>query len=130
MERELLKNAAKKPATLRYPSEKTPPVEGVRARVTWRIEECIGCKLCAQACPAEAIEVRGNRETAEITYHLDRCIFCGECVDVCPTQAIETTTEYELAFTTHDEMTITFKKSKTRSSREDAGAQEKGVTRP
>jgi len=130
MERELLKNASKKPATLRYPSERAPPVEGVRARVTWRIEACIGCRLCAQACPAEAIEVRGNREAAEITYRLDRCIFCGECVDVCPTQAIVTTTEFELAFKNHNEMIMTFKRSKPRTGHEEGGTEEKDVTLP
>ncbi len=130
MERELLKNVAKKPATLRYPSEKTPPVEGLRARVTWRIEACIGCRLCAQACPAAAIEVGGTRVAAEITYRLDRCLFCGECVDVCPTRAIETTAEYELAFTTPSEMTVTFIRSTTRSSQEDAGTAETSGTLP
>jgi len=130
MERELLTNVAKTPATLRYPAEKTPPVEGMRARVTWRIEECIGCRLCAQACPAEAIAVGGTRAAAEITYRLDRCLFCGECVDVCPTRAIETTTEYELAFTTPDEMIITFTRAKTQTTREATGSNETGVPQP
>jgi formate hydrogenlyase subunit 6/NADH:ubiquinone oxidoreductase subunit I len=111
MERELLTNVAKKPATLPYPDEKTTPVEGMRAMVTWRIERCIGCNLCVQICPPTAIHLLGKGTAAEITYHLDRCIFCGECVDVCPTHAIETTTEYELAFFDRDAMTHTFLRS-------------------
>ena len=121
MERELLKNVAKKPATLRYPSEKAPPVEGIRAMVTWRIEQCIGCNLCIQICPSSAIRMTGKGTEAEITYHLDRCVFCGECVDICPTKAIETTTEYELAFFDREEMTLDFTRSKTRTTPENEG---------
>lgn len=121
MERELLKNVAKKPATLRYPAEKAPPVEGLRAMVTWRIERCIGCNLCVQICPSAAIRMTGNGTEAEITYHLDRCVFCGECVDICPTKAIETTSEYELAFFDRDEMALNFTRSRTRATPENEG---------
>jgi len=116
MERELLKNAMKKAATLLYPYEKAPAVEGIRAMVTWKIERCIGCGLCPQICPSAAIELIGEGKEAEITYNLDRCIFCGECVDICPTKAIETTTEYELAFTNLDEMVFYFKRSSIKST--------------
>ena len=112
MARELLRNAAKKPATHLYPSEKASPVAGIRAMVTWRIEKCIRCSLCSQICPSEAIEVIEKGTKAEITYRLDRCIFCVECVDICPTKAIETTTKYELAFHSRDEMIIIFKQLK------------------
>lgn len=110
MERELLKNAKKKPVTILYPYEKAPIVKGMRAMVTWKIESCIGCGLCPKVCPSTAIEMFGKGKEAEITYLLDRCIFCGECVDICPTEAIEVTTEYELAFTNRNEMTIHFKR--------------------
>ncbi len=110
MERELLTNVTKKPATLPYPAEKTPPVEGMRAMVTWRIERCIGCTLCVQVCPTTAVQLLGRGATAEIIYHLDRCLFCGECVDVCPTHAIEVTVEYELAFFDRPAMTQTFRR--------------------
>ncbi len=109
MERELLTNVTKKPATLPYPAEKTAPVEGMRAMVTWQIERCIGCNLCVQVCPSTAIQLLGRGPTSEITYHLDRCLFCGECVDVCPTHAIAVTAEYELAFFDRTAMTQTFR---------------------
>ena len=110
MERELLTNVTKKPATLPYPAEKTTPVEGMRAMVTWQIAGCIGCNLCVQVCPSTAIQLLGRGTASEITYHLDRCIFCGECVDVCPTHAIAVTAEYELAFFNRTAMTQTFRR--------------------
>jgi len=111
MEKELLKSLTKKPITLRYPLEKAAPVEGIRAKVAWEIEKCIGCGLCPQICPSKAIELTGKSSKAEITYYLDRCLFCGECVDVCPTKAIKTTSEFELAFTSRKETTIYYKRS-------------------
>ena len=119
MEKELLKNLTKKPITLRYPSEKARPVEGMRAKVTWDIEKCIGCGLCPQICPSKAIELTGKDSKAEITYYLDRCLFCGECVDICPTKAIKTTSEFELAFTSRKETTIHYKRSRISSNSEE-----------
>jgi formate hydrogenlyase subunit 6/NADH:ubiquinone oxidoreductase subunit I len=110
IEKELLENAMKKPATLLYPSEKALPVERIRGRVAWEIEECIGCGLCSKICPSEAIEMIGKGREADIIYHLDRCMFCGECVDICPTKAIRTTSDYELASATREEMTIHYRR--------------------
>ena len=114
MERELLKSLGRKPVTLRFPYERAEPVEGMRAKVSWEIEKCIGCALCAKICPASAIELIGRGREAEIRYFVGRCIFCGECVDICPTDAIHTTKEFELAFTTPKQMTIEFRRPKKR----------------
>ena len=114
MERELLKSLRRKPVTLRYPYERAQPVEGIRAKVFWEIEKCVGCALCVRICPASAIELIGKGRKAEIRYLLGRCIFCGECVDICPTETIYTTEEFELAFTKPQQMTIEFRRPKKR----------------
>jgi NADH-quinone oxidoreductase subunit I len=74
------------------------------------LEKCIGCALCAAACPADAIFVEASENTDEVrfspgeryasTYEINmmRCIYCGYCEDACPTEAIQLGHTYELAF--------------------------------
>jgi NADH-quinone oxidoreductase subunit I len=79
------------------------------------LEKCIGCELCAWACPADAIYVQGADNTeeqrvsageryAEI-YQINylRCIMCGLCVEACPTRALTLTNNYELAFESRED---------------------------
>ncbi len=111
-----LKIMFEKPVTIQYPEVKRP----VRTRYRGRhylqryengLERCIGCSLCAAACPADAIFVEASENTDEeryspgeryaSTYEINmlRCIFCGYCEDACPTQAIVLGDTYELSFT-------------------------------
>jgi len=119
MEDDLFRSLKEKPVTLQFPYEHSEPVKGVRAKVSWDIDKCIGCRLCVRVCPANAIELTGRGRQAEIKYNVGRCIFCGECVDVCPTEAIYTTRELELVFNNRREMIIHFRRKKQKKSHSD-----------
>ncbi len=67
--------------------ERRCPAAACKALIHYRIlDNCTGCTLCAQACPAGAIQARPymQHEVAD-----DLCTRCGMCVTACPENAIE-----------------------------------------
>ena len=100
--------------TEEYPEQKVPTQPRFHGRHQLNrhpdgLEKCVGCELCAWACPADAIYVEGADNTEEErfspgerygrVYQINylRCIFCGLCIEACPTRALTMTNEYELA---------------------------------
>jgi NADH-quinone oxidoreductase subunit I len=103
------------PKTIQYPEEKTPVYPRFRGRHKLHrfedtgLEKCVGCSLCAAACPADCIRVvadenspenrvsAGERYAAVYEINLSRCIFCGYCEAACPFDAITMGHDYEMS---------------------------------
>ena len=110
------------PMTIQYPEEKTPVYPRFRGRHKLHLfedsglEKCVGCSLCAAACPADCIRVvaaendpddrvsAGERYAAVYEINMARCIFCGYCEVACPFDAITLEAEYEMSERTRGDL--------------------------
>ena len=110
--------------TTQYPTEKRQKPQRFHGRHVLNrypdgMEKCIGCELCAGACPADCIYVRGMDNDPEnptspgerygYVYEINllRCIFCGLCVEACPTEAITMTHLFEISTTNRQDAIYT-----------------------
>lgn len=66
--------------------EKRCPAGKCKALIEYSITDaCIGCTVCAQHCPTDAIPMKPY-EQHEID--LEKCVRCGTCKSVCPADAV------------------------------------------
>ncbi len=107
---DVLTSLVKKPFTENYPFEKMPAPARLRGKLVWDTSKCVGCQLCANDCPSEAIEFIVLDKAARryvIKYHVDRCTFCAQCVVNCRFKCLEMSSEeWELASTDRDTFTL------------------------
>lgn len=110
--------------TTEYPKQMRPKPQRFHGRHVLNrypdgMEKCIGCELCAGACPADCIYVRGMDNDPDdptspgerygYVYEINmlRCIFCGLCVEACPTEAITMTQLFEMSTTNRQDAIYT-----------------------
>lgn len=113
-----------KPITEQYPEVKHKVYPRFRGRHRLHrhpngLEKCVGCSLCAAACPADCIRVvaaensddnrvsAGERYAEHYEINMSRCIFCGYCEMACPFDAITLGNDWELADINRDAMIYT-----------------------
>jgi electron transfer flavoprotein alpha subunit len=72
---------------------------GVDQMAIWiKEEDCIGCSLCIESCPYDAIEI-----IDDIAKLNDKCTDCGACIESCEQEAIKSDVEKEEKKASDDE---------------------------
>ncbi len=108
-----LKVFFRRPVTFEYPEVRRAVSERYRGRIGLELDLCIGCTLCAQACPngtcfmvdqdfsyakpADMAKKFPNKRNIYPAVEVARCLYCALCEEACPTGAIHMTPDYELS---------------------------------
>jgi Ni,Fe-hydrogenase III small subunit/ferredoxin len=68
------------------------------------------CQRCVEVCPSQAIALDARRANAAqadpVQIDLGRCVLCGDCEPACPSQKIHFNTDFKLAATSRQALTV------------------------
>lgn len=125
-----------RPVTIQYPVEKKLIPARARNRLFNKIEDCIGCGICARACPVQCITITTEKRepdeppvfasdgtpiklrVTQFDIDMSLCCYCGLCAHPCPTSCLTMTDEYEYSVYDKKELVYHFAKEKPRKPKE------------
>jgi NADH-quinone oxidoreductase subunit F len=77
--------------------DKRCPTGRCTSLIDYRINEsCIGCTMCAQVCPVDAIEYRPHERHS---IDIDACTRCNMCFEICQDGSVEIVSQGEICAT-------------------------------
>lgn len=99
--------------TEQYPEVKPNLPDRFHGRFELDVEKCIGCGLCARACPNKVIEIeteRVEKKRVLIGYRMNiqYCLFCGLCVEACNRGALKFSKVFEMAQYNREDISLVF----------------------
>jgi len=114
----VLKHTFTKADTVEYPEQKPYLAPRYRGRIVLTRdpdgeERCVGCNLCAAACPVDCIALQqiidddGRKRADFFRINFSRCILCGFCEEACPVDSIVETNIFEYHFENRGENIMT-----------------------
>ncbi|MGH2575300.1 MAG: NuoI/complex I 23 kDa subunit family protein [Ignavibacteria bacterium] len=113
-----LRHLFKPAVTIQYPDERLQLPDRERNRLFVNMDDCIGCDICARACPVNCIYLETIKQTPgdivgrtgvtsngkkkvlfvpTFTIDMAKCCYCQLCVFPCPTECIYMTADFEYA---------------------------------